>query len=296
MPLTSNVFRSTPGLFGDGSDGTVTFDGSATILGLVPSSGQYTLTRDLYLDHNSTVTAAATIRKNGFRIFCKGTLNNAGTIYAGSNNASGGTAGAIINATGSLQTAAGNGATGGTSTGAGSAGAGSGGRNVGGGVGGNGGQGDGGNLGGAGNSSAAPTAIQAPARSSAACIRGRLMDATSLNGAGGGGSGGVQLAAGTATAGAGGSGSIAGMIFCKDLNNTGTIHADGGNGGNASVTSNASAGGGGGGGGGYFAIVCEKVTSLGTFRANGGTGGTGAGSSGTNGSAGTAGLVELFTV
>ena len=33
--------------FGDGADGTVVFDGTSTVLGLVPSSGKYTLTRDI---------------------------------------------------------------------------------------------------------------------------------------------------------------------------------------------------------------------------------------------------------
>jgi len=36
------------GMFGDGSDGTVTFDGTSTVLGLVPSSSTYTLNRSIF--------------------------------------------------------------------------------------------------------------------------------------------------------------------------------------------------------------------------------------------------------
>jgi len=40
--LVSLISPADPGVFGDGSDGSVTFDGSATVLGFVPASGVYT--------------------------------------------------------------------------------------------------------------------------------------------------------------------------------------------------------------------------------------------------------------
>src|SRR5437870_292192 len=77
------------GMFGDGSDGAVTFDGSSTVLGLVPSSSTYTLNRSIFCSA-ITVNGGVTIRTAGYRIFCTGTLTNSGTITnagaAGSNN------------------------------------------------------------------------------------------------------------------------------------------------------------------------------------------------------------------
>lgn len=275
--------------YGNQSGGSVTFDGTTTILGLVPSSGAYTLTADVAIN---VATVNAPVICNGFVFHCW-ELKGSSVITGKSNAASLGVAGAIINATGTLATAAGNGGTGVTTTTAGNGGAGSGGRNMGGSSG-AGGQGDGGNAGGAGNSSAAPTAVQGNINSSTFAINRRLSDGTSANGGGGGGSGGANIGTGTATSGAGGSGAIGCLVFARTLNWTGTIHADGGAGGNAASTGNGKAGGGGGGAGGWVEVVSSLVLAQGTIRANGGAKGTGigGGSDGVDGTTGT--VVKLF--
>src|ERR1051325_1887440 len=56
-------------LLGDGSDSSVTFDGTSTILGLVPSSSVYTLTRDLYTSA-LTVNTGVSIVTSNYRIHC----------------------------------------------------------------------------------------------------------------------------------------------------------------------------------------------------------------------------------
>src|SRR5436190_18379488 len=83
------------GMFGDGSDGTVTFDGTSTVLGLVPSSSTYTLNRSIFCS-GITINSGVKIVTAGYRILCAGTLANGGTITnaggAGTNNT--GTSGA----------------------------------------------------------------------------------------------------------------------------------------------------------------------------------------------------------
>lgn len=73
-----------PSLFGNGLDGAVTFDGSTTVLGLAPSSGVYTLTRDICCT-DITITGATTqIATSGYRIYATGTLDiSAAALTAG---------------------------------------------------------------------------------------------------------------------------------------------------------------------------------------------------------------------
>lgn len=68
-------------IYGTGNDGSVTFDGSSTVLSLVPSSSVYTLTKDIFCQ-NMTVSDSVTIKPNGYRIFVKNilTLGNASII------------------------------------------------------------------------------------------------------------------------------------------------------------------------------------------------------------------------
>jgi hypothetical protein len=106
-------------IFGDGSDGVIDFDGSTTRLGLVPSSGVYTLTRDIYLAGGSQISGTAVVRTSNFRVFCSGTftVGATATLHNNGNNASGLTAGATVNANGTVgsittTSAGGNGATG----------------------------------------------------------------------------------------------------------------------------------------------------------------------------------------
>src|SRR6266516_7078303 len=89
------------GMFGDGSDGAVTF-GGGTVLGLTPTgSGTgpdpyvYTMNRTIFCS-SITINTNVVIKTAVYRIFCVGTLTNGGTITnaggAGTNNT--GTSGA----------------------------------------------------------------------------------------------------------------------------------------------------------------------------------------------------------
>lgn len=78
-------------VYGTGSDGSVTFDGTSTVLGIAPSSSVYTLTRDINC-LNMTVNASVRVQPNGYRIFVKNllTLGNASIIgFTGGSSASG---------------------------------------------------------------------------------------------------------------------------------------------------------------------------------------------------------------
>lgn len=289
MPIFAEN-QPSPGLYGDGNQGSATFDGSSVILSLTPASSIYTMAAGIQGD-TITINNGVTLKPVGFVLHCATRLNNAGTISARGNDAVTTTGGASISATGSLAVAAGNGGDGRSTTGAGTNGAGSGGRNVSGGAGGAGGSAGGANTGGTGNSSAAPTAVQGTMRHASNAMKGKLWDATSMLGCGGGGGGGCDTSGGASSSGGGGGGSIGMLIFCKELNNTGTITAKGGNGANAS---GVLAGGGGGGGGGYIIIFTEKIISQGTITVAGGTKGTGVGAAAAAVD-GTAGLGLIFT-
>lgn len=93
-------------IYGTGNDGSVTFDGSSTVLSLVPSSSVYTLTKDIFCQ-NMTVSDSVRINPNGYRIFVKNllTLGNSSTIgfTAGSTvtgSISGGGTGSVTNSLG----------------------------------------------------------------------------------------------------------------------------------------------------------------------------------------------------
>ena len=279
-------------VYGDGSDGSPTFDGTTTILGIVPSSNVYTLTRDLYLA-SPTINVGVTIDPSGFRLFANGTLTNNGVIAnngiaaSGTNGATGGTA-----QTG--QTFGGNG-----------------------GVGQNGVTGNGniaasltqclGSGGGAGGGGATTTGGGTPVPvlppSTAGSIHaqpGMLTGYPIITVAGsgfkpgcGGSSGGGD---GTNNGGGGGGGGGAVLVAAWKFAGTGVIQARGGNGGSVTV-STLGAGGGGGGGGGYVVVVSSSVVAGAvagqTIDANGGAAGAGHGTTVTAASPGSAGLVVL---
>src|ERR1043166_3260806 len=67
------------GMFGDGSDGAVIFDGTTAVLGLVPSASAYTLNRSIFCS-SITINGSVKIKTAGYKIFCTGTLTNNGTI------------------------------------------------------------------------------------------------------------------------------------------------------------------------------------------------------------------------
>jgi hypothetical protein len=264
-------------LFGDGIDGSVTFDGSTTILGMVPSSNVYTLTRNIYCG-TIIVNSGVTIKSKGFRIFANVSLTNNGTISAIGNNgtsASGSTGG-----TGAIAAYTGNPLPPALASGKG-------------------GNGTGPQTGGAtpgGNGTAGTTANPALGTSASSVSGGGGGGGTAgtqyaQGGGGGGGTGGVATAAvnpphtaanlwtmledgttsqfqGSASAGGGGGG------------------GGGGNGSSSGVGGSGGGGGGAGGAGGFIQIWSPIITnnSGATISVFGGNGG--AGTNGTNGTGG----------
>lgn len=273
-----------------GGDGVCAFDGSATVLGLVPATSTYTLTRDIYLADGSSISAGAVILTAGFRIFCAGTLAHGGLIHANGVGAAGG------GGTGTLGSGTG-GSAGRSTTGVGGNGVAASAQNVGG-TGGNAGASGAGQSGGNGG---AATAV-AFAHGGNFGVLYNLFSAQAgwqqpnnatanlqYQGGTGGGAGGCSTAGGASTSGAGGGGGGVVVVAAKTITGTGSITADGATGGNAS---GANAGGGGGGGGGVV-IVIGTAASI-TMSAALGVGGAGVGT-GASGSNGGAGTVVNFT-
>src|SRR5258708_17230740 len=90
-------------MFGDGSDGAAAFDGS-TVLGLTAAGGTtYTLNRCIFCT-DITVVSGKTLNTAGYRIFCKGTLTNNGTISNAGNAGAPGAGGAAGGAGGAAGT------------------------------------------------------------------------------------------------------------------------------------------------------------------------------------------------
>ncbi|MDE2104917.1 MAG: hypothetical protein KGL39_47205, partial [Patescibacteria group bacterium] len=95
-------------VYGDGSDGTVTFDGSTSVTGFSLSGGVYTQTRDVYFA-DMTVNSGVTVKTASYNVYANGSVSISGTIgpigadgtaggngsngVAGGGAASGGTAG-----------------------------------------------------------------------------------------------------------------------------------------------------------------------------------------------------------
>jgi hypothetical protein len=299
------MFRATAGCYGYGNDGKVTFDGTAVVLGLTPSTGVYTLTRDIYLASGSVITSAATITTAGFRIFCQGILTNNGTIRSNGNAAAANTAGALLSYAGTISntTVGTAGAAGGT--GAGTAGT-NGGANGLGGVGGAGGNNASvPNAGGAGGTITAPLATVEGPYSADLAVKARVIGTTAfalLQGGAGGGAGGGD---GTNLSGGGGGGGGIIVVAAKTLVGTGTISAQGGAGGAANATGTPS--GGGGGGGGCIIIISTSVMPFAvtgvaaaliagqnTATVAGGAAGAAGAGGGTPGNAGLAGSLLLI--
>mgnify|MGYP001569786796 CR=1 FL=1 len=282
-------------LVGDGSDGALVYDGVATILGMAPNANRYTLTRDIYAT-NLTVNSGITIRTGGFRIFCRGTLANAGTISCNGSNAVNNTGGAGYVNAGTLGITSGAGANGITSGGVGQPGGTATSGNIAGSSGGSGGA-AGPNGGGTGGTTTVATAAMGSIRDIGFLARCRLIGNQAANGSNGGGSGGATIGGGAGATGGGGSAAGGVVISCITLNNTGTISANGGVGGNASgITGDSVCGGGGGGAGGWVFVLASIVIATGTIQASGGLAGFGGGGGG-NGVTGTDGLViTLFPV
>jgi hypothetical protein len=267
--------------FLDGSDGTVTFDGTSTVLGMAPTSSTYTLTRTI-MPQNMTINSGVTIKTNGYLVFVQQTLTNNGTIANNGGNATG--LGGALYAPGNFLSASNEGGDGLQASGQ----VGSNSLGAFGGAGGAGGAGTGAHTGGAGGTMATATGAQGGL--SIPRMWGWWWAGTSLDhlsshqaAAGGGGGGGDS----TNYGGGGGGGGGWVVVCARTITGTGTIEANGGNGFTPTV---GNCGGGGGGGGG---MVCAWYESLGgsqTLEANGGTAGNGVGT-GTAGSTGSSGLV-----
>jgi hypothetical protein len=272
-----------PGMFGDGNDGNLVFDGVATVNGLVPGAGVYTATRDIYAN-NCTVTGATTTLFMGpYRLYVKGTL----TTAAGGKVSSSGNAGTLGGAGGIpfVDASVGGSVAGGAS----GANPGANVTNAYGGVGGGGSGGAAGSNGGTVTAPAASLGTPHAVNPLGQLVGGGALALVRGGSGGGGGQGGVG--------GGGGAGGGVLAIAARILNlaAAGDLIAAGGKGGDA----NPSNSGGGGGGGGGVLILYYAVKNAVTFSAAtncpGGAGGakTGAGVAGSAGSNGTLFAIAL---
>ena len=264
------------GVFGDGSDGSVTLDGSATFSGMSKSGSVYTMTRDQHTT-SLTVNSGVTLNPDGYRIFCQGTVSNAGTIgFDGNNGSASGTAGAATD-NGTLAS--------GGAGGAGNTGNGSGGNTptngsrLGMNASGAGGAGATGSAGGAAFAANGGNWMLKPVQVLLTGTVGWVNNVFQLSGGVGGGGGGGDA---TNKGGGGGSGGGVVAISAHAVTNTGTISAKGGNGGTPTT---GNCGGGGGGSGGLILVYTLSAWTAGTTAVTGGTAGSGVGT----GSAGSAG-------
>lgn len=311
----TRVGQPTGSLMGDGSDGALDFDGSSTVLGIVPSGSVYTLPRHIY-PTTMRVRTGVTIKGHGWGIFASGLITmDSDTAHLSWDGAagSGSAAGGQISFTGGYFYGAQSGGNGGAS----GYGAPSNGGNINpapfgfagaGGAGGLSGFGGGGGAGGTGgtitnNGANAGTPHWLQQAISATAMSG----ATSLwQGASGGGGG---RGGNTAAGGGGGGGGAWGVVTCAGFRTTGSnsvlgwISADGGAGGTAPSSSDG--GGGGGGGGGHITVVSADGTFPTIVTSNGGAGGLGgttpnmgggAHGNGATGSPGSNGQVHQFSV
>lgn len=282
---SASTFSDIARLFGDGSDGAATLDGTVTVGWASKASSVYTMTRDIYCT-TLVINIGVVLDTAGFRVYCTTSLTVTGTLrrVGGTGGSGSGASGGIAGVTTGGSTAGG---------GAGAAGANapsSAGNNatnttdnMGAGGGGGGGSGSAG-----GGTGATVTATGMLLKSA---VQFETMfnvgNAVVLKGGAGGGGGGSGNG-GAVNSGGGGGGGGGGVLWASaqtiTISGGGLAHADGGLGGNGAGASND--GGGGGGGGGQVCFRCRNYTNSGTVRANGGAGGTGHSGGGT-GTAGT---------
>lgn len=314
--------------FGDGSDGTGTFDGSATPTGSSKSGSDYTLTRDVYYT-NATLSTGVTLNPAGYRLFGTGTLTLNGTAVirrngnAGANGGTGeggqATGGAALadgylkgSIAGANSTNPGNG-TGGDTPGVagvnGTATSNSIGEN--GTAGGTGGSGSGGGGGAGGTGGSGGIATASNVKLIANWHLATLLDVgstgssvkfdNSAGAASGGSGGGFQRGAG----GAGGSGGGIVAIYFRSIviGASASITANGGAGGNGGLGTSSGGGGGGGAGGngGQLILVYNALTNSGSITVNAGSAGSGgsvggSGGGGGVGSSGSAGTIRQFQI
>ena len=262
--------------FGQGEDGVAIFDGTSTVLGLVPSSNTYTLTADISCTAIHVLTGV-TIVTNGYRLRARDICRVYGTAVIHADGSDGN------NGAGSTGGAKRSGPSGGQLGGGGDGGKGGDGgvapngngqdgetsptlvnaRGGAGGAGGNGGSVGGGGSGGTGGTgpitaTTAKVGNFITGQGMVAWASGSFVTIKGGNGGGGGAGGGAN--AGTAGGGGGGGGAGGGVVLITagvleaDAGWTGRISANGGRGGNGAGTA-ASVGGDGGGGGGGFVMI-----------------------------------------
>lgn len=289
--------------FGDGSDGTVTLDGTVTVPWASKSGSNYTLTRDVNLINLSLNAGVSLFMGNAtatYRLYGQGTLTLNSTAFLGANGGSTATPTAGVgfgagsvggSGSGGNGQAAIGGGTGVSTTGSlgGSAGA--------------------GGHGPATTSGVAGTATVAPdARGSSHASFGQWMGhilgtsggvstPTVLTGGAGGGGGGGDNSTNQGGGGGAGGGVVLVSFRSIVMALATQIAALGGNG---ASTGLANAGGGGGGGGGYIRLVYALLTiASGTLAAatncTGGSPGS-AGAGGTVGVAGAVGTLESIKI
>ena len=297
-----NAQVATPGvappslIYGDGSDGAQVFDGSTTILGIVPSSNIYILARDIYLT-NVTINTGITVNTDGYRIFINGTLtfggaganiSNNGGPAAGTNGANGGLGGGVSATYGKSGQTGPSGGTGNGNQPAVLANC----------LGGNGGAGGNGaaSTGGATRVNTPPAATAGSIHSLPSILTANSSPApTAANGWQGGGAGSAGGGDATNNGGGGGGGGPV-LVVAWKIVGTGAIQSRGGQGGIVTV-STLGAGGGGGGAGGLVVVISTSVvagaiTGI-AIDANGGPPGTGLGTTFTVATAGAAGTVVV---
>lgn len=309
-------------VYGDGSDGAITFDGSTAYPAFSNlSGGVYTLTRNVY-GTTIVLSGTAIVDCANAEVYATVSITRTGTAkFRNNGNAASGGTGAVAKAGITLpgQPAGGNGGGGSNNNsqgGAGNAGTavtfGLVGAGAGGGAGG---PGSGGGPGAGGGGGAAPATKRLPRTIDLATrfydyITGTLQLIQTSSGSGGGGGGWGSGTNGSTGGSGGGGGGPAGIVKVSTPtitdSGTGTMfEAIGGAGGNGTAASGGSAasGGGGGGGGNGGVIIRIRHTQTGscTTAVTGGAAGTGgAGASGGNagvtGTAGSAGAVYNITV
>jgi hypothetical protein len=285
-------------IYGDGSDGIITLDGTvAAPIGMTKVGTVYTLTRDFFAD-TLTVTGATTqLKLGGFRLFVRNTLTTSGGASVNSDGTAGSTnVGGTAPAAGTVHASASQaGATASnTSDSVGIAAAAV--TNSFGGAGGAGGAVSLPNprAGGVGGTVAVPTGngslrlVSVPHLGYFVALAAGAVSHTPYVGGGGGGGGAAGTAAGTSSGG-GGAGAGVAIICARVLNlaSVGDIRANGGAGAAATV-SGGQQGGGGGGGGGVLILIYASSNLTGFSAATNAAGGAGGASAG-GGGAGVAG-------
>jgi hypothetical protein len=270
------------GIFGNGTDGALTLNGTNTYPGMSLAGSTYTMSRDIQAT-SITISGGVTLKPANFRILCRGTVTNAGTISSVGFSSSS-SAGGSLSASGSMGGGRAGGAGGTGASGAGANGTAASNGNAGG----AGGAGTSGTAGAGGTTTVSLANAQANVFSLPfAVLSGvggfSLGSITPAFGAGGGGGG--SDASSNAGGGGGGGGNVVAILAWAFVN-TGTVTVAGGNGANGTA---GNAGGGGGGAAGAILVYTLSAWTQGTTTVSGGNPGSGSGT-GSAGSTGGAGL------